>query len=100
MLHAVGYFACWELPGEEERGLVWVSQVYVLAPYLSALIKFKNRRVVSRFRCGNLLPISWDQALPCPLCSLCMTTGSLPSFCMNVLHSGLLLEDVVGVPQH
>ena len=49
----------------------------------------------------GLLTFSGDQPLPCPLFSLCMTTGSLPRFCMNVLHPGLcLLEGVVGVPQH
>ena len=35
-----------------------------------------------------LLPFSGDQPLPCLLSSLYMTTGSLPSFCMNVLHRG------------
>ena len=36
----------------------------------------------------GLQPFSGDQPLPCPLLLLCVT-GSLPSFCMNVLHSGL-----------
>ena len=48
----------------------------------------------------GLLPFSGDQPLPCLLSSLYMTTRSLPSFCMNVLHTGLLLEGVLGVPQH
>ena len=37
----------------------------------------------------GLLPFSGDQPLPCLLSSLYMTTRSLPSFCMNVLHTGL-----------
>ena len=44
----------------------------------------------------GLLPFSGDQPLPCLLSSLYMTTGSLPSFCKNVM----LLEGVLGVPQH
>ena len=36
-----------------------------------------------------LLPFSGDQLLPCLLSSLYMTTASLPSFGMNVLHTGL-----------
>ena len=37
----------------------------------------------------GLLPFSGDQPLPCLLSSLYMTIGSLPSFCMNALHTGL-----------
>ena len=37
----------------------------------------------------GLLSFSGDQPLPCLLSSLYMTTGSFPSFCMNVLHTGL-----------
>ena len=37
----------------------------------------------------GLQPFSGDQPLPYLLSSLYMTTGSLPSFYMNVLHTGL-----------
>ena len=37
----------------------------------------------------DILPFSGDQPLPCLLSLHYMTPGSLPTFCMNVLDTGL-----------
>ena len=48
----------------------------------------------------NTLPFFGDHPVPCPLSLLYMIPGSLPIFCMNVLHKrSMLLEGVLGVLQ-